>query len=190
MAVPDVVFPAGLEQAVGALDVGAQEGLGVRDGAVVVGLRGEADNRVVARNDPVEQLGVAGVANHKLHAVLRKARDVGRVARVGELVEHRHVHARALPHHVVHEVGPDEAAAAGYDDVIGLEDLGHWVPFFCIQGHGIGICEAWRRAKPGPPLKRVTIYIVRSSLKLHAFAIHTAAPDGNRTGHSALHKHS
>mgnify|MGYP003202634784 CR=1 FL=1 len=42
---------------------------------------------------------------------------------MGELVEHGHVHAGVVVHHVVHEVAADEAAAARDDDVPGLEEL-------------------------------------------------------------------
>lgn len=96
--VPDVVFPAGREQTEGALHVGTQEGLGISDGVVVVALGRVVDDGVVARDDPVEQRRAAYVARHELHAVLRQARDVGRVAGEGELVEHRHVNPEALYH--------------------------------------------------------------------------------------------
>ena len=125
MVVAHIVFSCGLEERVGALDVGAQEGLGVRDGVVVVALRRVVDDGVVPGGDAVEELAVADVAHHELDSVLGQARDVLRVARVGELVEHGHVHAGMLAHDVVHEVAADEAAAAGDDDVPGLEGFGH-----------------------------------------------------------------
>lgn len=50
----DAVFPHGLQQAEGALDVGAQERLRVGDGVVVVALGGIVHNGVVARDDAVE----------------------------------------------------------------------------------------------------------------------------------------
>lgn len=46
--VADAVLADGLQQAEGALDVRAQEGLGVGDGVVVVALGGVVDDRVVA----------------------------------------------------------------------------------------------------------------------------------------------
>ena len=125
VVVAHVVPAAGLEQAVGALDVGAQERLRVRDGVVVVGLGGVVDDGVVAGDQPLQEPRVADVAHHELHALGRQARDVLRVAGVGELVEHGHVRARAVVDDVVHEVAADEAAATGDDDVGGLEGLGH-----------------------------------------------------------------
>lgn len=86
VVVADAVFPDGLQQAEGALDVGAQEGLGVRDGVVVVALGGVVHDRVVARDDAVQQPGVADVAHDELHAVRGQPGDVLGVAGVGQLV--------------------------------------------------------------------------------------------------------
>ena len=118
VVVADAVFPHGLQQAEGALDVGAQEGLGVRDGVVVVGLRGVVHDGVVARDEPVQQPGVADVAHDELHAVGGQPRDVLGVAGVGQLVQDGHVHPGVVVDHVVHEVAADEAAAARDDDVL------------------------------------------------------------------------
>ncbi len=118
VVVADAVFADGLQQAEGALDVGAQEGLGVRDGVVVVGLRGVVHDGVVARDEPVQQPGVADVAHDELHAVGGQPRDVLGVAGVGQLVQDGHVHPGVVVHHVVHEVAADEAAAARDDDVL------------------------------------------------------------------------
>lgn len=125
VVVADAVFPNGLQQAEGALDVGAQEGLGVGDGVVVVALGGVVHDRVVARDQPVQQLRVADVADDELHAVGGQPGDVLGVAGVGQLVQDGHVDARVVVHDVVHEVAADEAAAARYDDVLGFEDLRH-----------------------------------------------------------------
>lgn len=54
VVVADSVFTDGLQQAEGALDVGAQERLGVGDGVVVVALGGVVHDRVVARHQPVQ----------------------------------------------------------------------------------------------------------------------------------------
>ena len=119
VVVADAVLAHGLEQAERALHVGPEERLRVRDGVVVVALGRVVHDRVVAGHDPVQQVRVADVAHHELHAVLGQARDVLRVARVREFVQHGHVHVRMVVHHVVHEVRPDEAAATGHDDVMG-----------------------------------------------------------------------
>ena len=131
VVVADAVLSHGLEQPEGALHVGAQEGLRVGDGVVVVGLGGVVDDGVVAGDDPIEQLGVADVADHELHAICGQARDVLAVARIGQLVEHGHVHLGVLVHHMVHEVAADEAAAARDDDVIGLKYTCHSRSPYC-----------------------------------------------------------
>ena len=118
VVVADAVFPHGLQQAEGALDVGAQEGLGVRDGVVVVGLRGVVHDGVVARDEPVQQPGVADVAHDELHAVGGQPRDVLGVAGVGQLVQDGDMYVWVVVDHVVHEVAADEAAAARDDDVL------------------------------------------------------------------------
>ena len=118
VVVADAVLADGLQQAEGALDVGAQERLRVGDGVVVVGLCGVVHDRVVARDDPIEQLGVADVAHDELHAVGRQPGDVLGVAGVGQLVQDGDVHPGVVVHHVVHEVAADEAAAARDDDVL------------------------------------------------------------------------
>ena len=123
VVVADAVFPHGLQQAEGALDIGAQEGLGVRDGVVVVALGGVVDDRVVARDDLIEQPGVADVAHDELHAVGGQPRDVLGVAGVGQLVQDGDVDVRVVVDHVVHEVAADEAAAARDDDVLRGEGL-------------------------------------------------------------------
>lgn len=118
VVVADAVFADGLQQPEGALDVGAQEGLGVGDGVVVVALGGVVHDGVVARYQPVQKPGVADVAHDELHAVRRQARDVLGVAGVGQLVQDGHVHLGVVVHDVVHEVAADEAAAARDDDVL------------------------------------------------------------------------
>ena len=118
VVVADAVLPHGLQQAEGALHVGAQEGLRVGDGVVVVALGGVVHDRVVARHDPIEQPSVADVAHDELHAVGRQPGDVLGVAGVGQLVQDGDVHVGVVVHHVVHEVAADEAAAARDDDVL------------------------------------------------------------------------
>ena len=125
VVVADAVFPDGLQQAEGALHVGAQERLRVGDGVVVVALGGVVHDGVVARDDAVQQPGVADVAHDELHAVGGQPGDVLGVAGVGQLVQDGHVHLGVVVHHVVHEVAADEAAAARDDDVPGGEGLRH-----------------------------------------------------------------
>lgn len=125
VVVADAVFADGLQQAEGALDVGAQEGLGVGDGVVVVALGGVVHDRVVARYKPVQQLGVADVAHDELDAVRRQPGDVLGVAGVGQLVQDGNVHVGVVVDHVVHEVAADEAATARDDDVLRFKDLRH-----------------------------------------------------------------
>ena len=133
VVVADVVLARRLEERVGALDVGAKEGLGIRDGVVVVALRRVVHDGVVPGDQFLEQCAIADVADDQLDTVLRQARDVLRVAGVGELVEHGHVHAGVLPHHVMDEVRPDEAAAAGDDDVGGLEQCRTFLVALCFS---------------------------------------------------------
>ena len=54
VVVADLVFADGLQQAEGALHVGAQEGLRVGDGVVVVALGGVVHDRVVTGDQPVQ----------------------------------------------------------------------------------------------------------------------------------------
>ena len=123
VVVADAVFADGLQQAEGALHVGAQERLRVGDGVVVVALGGVVHDGVVARDDAVQQPGVADVAHDELHAVRGQPGDVLGVAGVGQLVQDGDVDARVVVHDVVHEVAADEAAAARDDDVLRLEEL-------------------------------------------------------------------
>ena len=128
VVVADAVLADGLQQAEGALDVCAQERLRVGDGVVVVALGGVVHDRVVAGDEPIQQLGVADVAHHELDAVGGKARDVLGVAGVGQLVQDGDVHPGVVVDHVVHEVAADEAAAARDDDVLGFKNLRHENP--------------------------------------------------------------
>ena len=121
VVVADAVLPHGLQQAEGALDVCAHERLRVGDGVVVVALGGVVDDRVVARDDAVQQPGVADVAHDELHAVGRQTGDVLGVAGIGQLVQDGHVHVGMVVDHVVHEVAADEATASSNDDVLNHE---------------------------------------------------------------------
>ena len=128
VVVADAVLPHGLQQAEGSLHVGAKERLGVRDGVVVVALCGVVHDRVVAGDDPIEQLRVADVTDDELDPVLGQPRDVLGVAGIGQLVQDGDVDARVVVHHVVHEVAADEAATARDDDVLRFKNLRHENP--------------------------------------------------------------
>ena len=130
VVVADAVFAHGLQQAEGALHVGAQERLRVCDGVVVVALGGVVHDGVVAGDDLIEELSIADVAHDELHAVRRQPGDVLGVAGVGQLVQDGHVHLGVVVDHVVHEVAADEAAAARDDDVLRFKNLRHESPFF------------------------------------------------------------
>ena len=88
-------------------------------------LGGVVHDDVVARDDAVQQLGVADVAQDELNAVGGQPGDVLGVAGVSQLVQDGDVDVRVVFHHVVHEVAADEAAAARDDDVLGIEHFGH-----------------------------------------------------------------
>lgn len=118
VVVADPILPDRLEQAERAFHVRLQERFRVRDRIVVMGLGRVVHDRVVARHDPVEQLGVADVAVHELDTVLRQARDVLDVARIGQSVQHGHMHVRMVVDHVMHEIRTDETTATGHDDVL------------------------------------------------------------------------
>lgn len=128
VVVADAVLADGLQQAEGALHVGAQERLGVGDGVVVVALCGVVHDGVVARDDPVQQLGVADVTDDELDPVPGQPGDVLGVAGVGQLVQDGDVDVRMVVHDIVHEVAADEAAAARDDDVLRFKDLRHENP--------------------------------------------------------------
>ena len=128
VVVADAIFADGLQQAEGALHVGAQERLRVGDGVVVVALCGVVHDRVVAGDDPIEQLRVADVTDDELDPVLGQPRDVLGVAGVGQLVQDGDVDVRMVVHDIVHEVAADEAAAARDDDVLRFKDLRHENP--------------------------------------------------------------
>ena len=123
VVVADAVFAHGLEQAERALHVRLQERFWIRNRVVVVGFGRVMHDRIVARHDAIEQLRVANVAVHELDTVLGKARDVLDVARVGQSVQHGHVHVRMVVDHVMHEIRPDETTATGHDDVLGSKRL-------------------------------------------------------------------
>ena len=118
VVVADPILPDRLEQAERALHVRPQERLRIRDRIVVMGLGRVVHDRIVARHDPVEQLGVADVAVHELDTILRQARDILDVARIGQGIQHGHMHVRMVVDHVMHEIRTDETTATSHDDVL------------------------------------------------------------------------
>ena len=118
VVVADPILPDRLEQTERAFHVRPQERFRVRDRIVVMGLGRVVHDRVVARHDPVEQLGVADVAVHELDTILRQARDILDVARIGQGIQHGHMHVRMVVDHVMHEIRTDETTATGHNDVL------------------------------------------------------------------------
>ena len=125
MVVADAVLADSLQQAEGALDVGAEKGLRIGDGIVVVALGCVVHNRIVPRDDAIQQLGVADVAHDELHAVGGQPGDVLGVAGVGQLVQDGDVDVRVVVHDIVHEIAADEAAASSDDNVLRFKLLRH-----------------------------------------------------------------
>ena len=119
VVVTDVVLPAGLDQGEGPLDVGLDERRRVDQGVVVVTLSSVVNNRIGLADQLVHQVGVTDIADDQLHLVLRQTGDVGRVTGVGQLVEDGDVfNLGVVIDQEVNEVGADEAAAPGDDDVL------------------------------------------------------------------------
>ena len=116
VVVAHAVLAAGLDQRVGAADVGLQERRRVGDGVVVVGLGGVVDHGVGLANQPIHKRSITDVANHQLNTVGRQVGNVPRIARVGELVQHDHMHARVLAHDMAHIIRTDETASTGDED--------------------------------------------------------------------------
>ena len=123
VVVADPILPDRLEQAERALHVRPQERLWIRDGIVVVGLGRVMHDRVMPRRDFVEQVSVADVAHDQLHTILGQARDILDVARIGQGIQHGHMHVRMVVDHVMHEIRTDETTATSHNDVLGNKRL-------------------------------------------------------------------
>ncbi len=130
MMVTDPILPDRLQQAERALNIRPEERLRIRDAVVIMRLGGVMHDRVMARHDTVQQIRIADVTHDQFHTVLGQARDVLRIARVRELVQHGHMHVRMVFHHVMHEIRPDETTATGHDDVLGSKRLFIHTPDF------------------------------------------------------------
>jgi hypothetical protein len=103
-----------LEQGVRAVDVRADEGLGVVDRAVDVGLGGEVHDDVdpVFGDGALDGVMIADVRVNK--PIARIVGDVGQVREVAgirQLVEDDDDIVRVAAQHVMHEVGADETGA-------------------------------------------------------------------------------
>jgi hypothetical protein len=107
------VPPGRLEDLEGADDVGLDERARLGEGVVVVGLRGEVDDRVAGGHQSVDQRAVGDVAHDQLDSVARQAFERLAGGGVRQLVEHGDPHA-GLPHEVMDEVGADEPGSAGH----------------------------------------------------------------------------
>lgn len=117
--VTDVVLLASLNQGKGPLDVGLNEWGWVDQGVVVVTLGRVVNHGVGLADQLVDQVLVTDVADDQLNLVLRQASDIGRVAGVGQLVEDGNVfNLGVVVNQEVNEVGADEAAAPGDDDIL------------------------------------------------------------------------
>src|SRR5579859_8177949 len=106
----------GLEQRVGADDVGVYEGIRTIDGAVHVGLGGEMHHRVdgAFAHQLVHQRLIADVAVHEAETLAPfQPCQVEAAAGIGERIQHRDPVGRVSRRPVVHEVGAYEAGAAG-----------------------------------------------------------------------------
>ena len=116
----------GLQQGEGAHQVRLDERRGVQQRVVVVGLRGEVDDRIGPGHDAVDQIGVGDVALDNGQARRQLGGNVGQgraVARVGELVQDDDVDVRVVLEERMNEIRSDKAGAAGHDDLHGFSPL-------------------------------------------------------------------
>ena len=110
-----------LQQHVGAVDVGLDEGVRVHDRAVDVRLGREVDDRVdlVRLQRLSHRLCVADVALHEgVARIVVDVQQVVQVAGVGQLVVDQDAIVGVLVQHVADEVRPDEPGAAGDHQVL------------------------------------------------------------------------
>lgn len=130
MMVTDAVLPDRLQQTERALHIRPQKRFRIRDAVVIMRLGGVMHDRVMARHDTVQQIRIADVTHDQFHTVLGKTRDVLRIARIGELVQHGHMHVRMMVNHVMHEIRSDETTATGHNNVLGSKRLFSHTPDF------------------------------------------------------------
>ena len=117
LPLPVPVVLGGLEHGQGAQHIGPREGEGVLDRAVHVALGSKVDHAVdvVFLKDSAHRLEVADVGTHE-HVVrgLLYILQVGKVARVGQLVQVHDTVLGVLVHEEAYDVAADEARTAGY----------------------------------------------------------------------------
>ncbi len=112
----DAALAGGFEQDEDAVDVGLDEGARVHERAVDVRLGGEVDDGVGVTHRLFNLGGVADVAlNEAVAGVVLDVAQVVEVAGVGELVEVDDI-VVVMAQEPAHEVGADEAGAAGDED--------------------------------------------------------------------------
>ncbi len=110
------MFAGGVEEDLGADDVGADERAAVVDAAVYVALGREVDDRVGAAGGGADGLRVGHVAlDETVAGVAGEVGEVGEVAGVGEAVEVQDGDGGVGLEQVADEVAADEAAAAGHE---------------------------------------------------------------------------
>ena len=110
-----------LEQRERSFHIRAHERRRIGDRVVVMGFGRKVHACIGLREQTVDQLRVANVAVHEIHAILRYAIQVRAIARIGKRVEHGYMHVRLVFDHPVHEIRADEAGSAGNDDVLRYE---------------------------------------------------------------------
>ena len=106
----------GLEQAVGADDIGFDKGVGAGDGAVDVALGGEMDDGVdeMAAQQLLGQRLVANVAMHEMEvAGAFKSGEIVALAGISERIEHDDGVSRMLTPPVMGEIRTNEAGSSG-----------------------------------------------------------------------------
>ena len=108
-----------------ALDVRSQKRRRVEDGVVIMALGGKVHDRIGICSELVDELGIADIAMHEGHAVLRQTRYVVRVTRIGKRIKHRDMHARLVFDDPMHEVAADKAGATRDDDILGDKRIRH-----------------------------------------------------------------
>ncbi len=109
----------GLQHAEGAPQVGLDELGGPGDAAVHVALGGEVEELgdVVLLDEVPGQLQVLHIAHHQLDTF--QPLDLGAVGGIGQLVQHQDAICGMVAVPAVHQVGADEARAAGDEDGFG-----------------------------------------------------------------------